>query len=148
MSIFMPSCKQNVPTEPEEEFTGEMSATIEGTEWESGNPIHYSSITNMISGTHLVVNNGDISDAYTISIQLTQIDNSLEVRTYSAICFYQESIGVYPNTQLYIWSDMSGTSKITEVTDEIISGTFTFTGTNDEDNSTKFVTGKFYALRH
>ena len=52
-----------------------------------------------------------------------------------------------PNRTVITWKSYLGSCDVTEVTDEKVRGTFSFTGTNDEDNSTKIVIGKFYAPR-
>ena len=146
LSLVMSSCKKKAPTEPEEVFTGEMSADVAGILWETDNPIYYNTI-DMVAGAQLANGIENISDFNTITIHLQEIDDSLQVRSYNALCFYQESRGEVPNTIVNTWDDYHGICEITEVTDERVKGTFSFKGTNREDNTTKVVTGKFFAPR-
>ncbi len=146
MSLLMSSCKDDEPTGPSDVALGEMSATVGGKDWKGGNA-YYFNITNQISGAEQVGGITNLTDVNTITITLGQVGGDPEVKTYSAICFYQESRGIYPNATAKSWNDLNGSCVVTEVTDKYVRGTFSFTGTNEDDNSTKSVSGKFYTPR-
>ncbi len=147
MSLFMSSCDdEDETTGPSDIVLGEMSATVGGSDFKAGNAYYYNS-SNTISGGQQVGGLTNLTDVNTISVQLGQIGGSPEVKSYTAICYYQESRGMPPTSTVKSWNATNGTCEITEVTDEYVRGTFSFTGTNEDDNSTKSVSGKFYTPR-
>ena len=146
MSLFMTSGKDDEPTGPSNVELGEMSATVGGSDFKAGNAYYYNTV-NQISGGQQVGGLTNLMDVNTISIQLVQVGGEPMVKSYSAICYYQESRGMTPNTTVKQWNTTSGTCEITEVTDKYVKGEFSFTGTNEDDNSTKTVSGKFYTPR-
>src|SRR6056300_1193074 len=120
-----------------------MTATVGGADFEAGNAIYYD-ITNLVYGGQQVGGLANLFDVNTISIQIVQIGGEPELKSYSAICFYQESRGAIGSSSVETWNAANGTCEITEVTDEEVKGTFSFTGTNEDDGSTKSVSGSFY----
>ena len=64
-----------------------------------------------------------------------------------SFCYFQITKGFGPSGSTESWNDVEGSCEITEVTDENVKGTFTFTGKNEEDGTTKKVTGSFYTPR-
>ena len=147
-SLFITSCKDDDNTTgPSEVKLGEMTATVGGADFKAGNAYYYNTV-NQISGGQQVGGLTNIADVNTISIQLLQAGGEPMVKSYSDICYYQETRGMAPNNTVKQWNTTNGTCEITEVTDEYVKGTFSFTGTNEDDNnSTKSVSGKFYTPR-
>lgn len=146
MSMLMTSCGDDEPTGPSDIVLGEMSATVGGNNWKAANA-YYFNTTNLVSGLQLAGGPTNPTDINSVSVQLVQVGGSPALKTYTAICFYQESRGMVPNSTVKTWNSASGSCELTEVTDTYVKGTFTFTGTNEDDNSTKSVTGKFYTPR-
>lgn len=146
LALIATSCKdEDDSTGPSDLKIGEMTATVDGDDFKASNAMHVNA-TNLISGIQKI---GGITSAdnNSISIQLSQIGGEPEVKTYSAICKYQESRGAIGTTDIETWNDNTGSCELTEVTATEIRGTFSFTGTNDNDGTTKTVSGSFYVQR-
>ncbi|MFA7326855.1 MAG: hypothetical protein WC121_09340 [Candidatus Kapaibacterium sp.] len=146
MSLFMVSCGDDEPTGPSEPKIGEMTASVGGNNWAAQNAV-YNNFSNHVTGLYVAEPLTNPTKITSISVKLDKITGEPAVGKYLAICFYEESEGYPPNSIVKIWTDISGNCEITEITDTEIKGTFTFTGTNIEDNSTKSVSGKFYTPR-
>ncbi len=146
MSLFMSSCGEDEPTGPSEPKIGEMTATVSGSNWVAQNAV-YKNQQRSVHGIQADISNPTSPSSKTISVVLLTTDAQPQLKTYTADCFYEESTGMPGSYTLKTWNNASGSCEITEVTDKEIKGTFTFTGTNDDDNSTKTVSGKFYTPR-
>jgi hypothetical protein len=147
MSLFMSSCAdEDETTGPSDVTLGEMSATVGGSEWKAGNAYYYNA-TDHVSGIYTPEPLTNPTKNTSISVKLAQIGGEPTVGTHTAICYYQESEGFPPNSTVSTWNATNGSCEVTEVTDEYVKGTFSFTGTNEDDNSTKSVSGKFYTPR-
>lgn len=148
MSLLMTSCgdDDDTSTGPSDLKIGEMTATVGGDSWSAQNAIFFNQ-TSLVSGIQIDISNPISGQKKTISIQLTPIATTPEVKSYSAICFYQETEGAIGSTTTETWADATGSCEVTEVTDTEIKATFSFTGTSDDDGSTKKVTGSFYVSR-
>lgn len=146
MSLFMSSCADDEPTGPSDIVLGEMSATVGGNNWKGGNALYYNNV-NQISGAEMVGGLTNLGDINTITIAINQLAGEPELKTYSAFCFYNESRLIGTSSSVKQWNDKNGTCVVTEVTAKFVRGTFTFNGVNEDDNSTKSVSGKFYTPR-
>ena len=146
MSLFMSSCKDDEPTGPSDVVLGEMSATIDGSSWKAQNALYYN-ITDHVAGVYAPDPLKIPTKTTTITVKLAQLGGEPTVGKHTALCTYQESEGFPPNSVTKTWSATNGSCEITEVTDKEIKGTFSFTGTNEDDNTTKSVNGKFYTPR-
>lgn len=148
MALFMSSCEDDEnPTNPDpsELKIGDMSATVNGSSWKAQNAIYFN-IARNVTGGQVDITNPVNGVKKTITITLATTDE-IAKGTYTAICFYQESAGMPPNTTLKSWNDMSGSCEVTEISETEIKGTFTFKGVNEEDGSTKDIKGSFYVSR-
>lgn len=134
-------------TGPSDLKIGEMTATVGGANFKAQNALFYN-ITGQVSGA-FVDNPLDPqnSTTQTISIVLQKNSQDVEIKSYQAICYYQETSGFGLAGSTESWNDVSGSCEVTEVTDDNIRGTFTFIGKNEDDNTTKEVTGSFYVPR-
>lgn len=147
MSLFMTSCGDDDDTTgPSSLKIGEMTATVGGSSWEAQNAIYYNT-PRQVSGAQVDVSDPINGTTKTISVILATTDQQPQTKTYTAICFYQETTGIGTTSETKSWNDGSGSCEVTEVTDTEIKGTFTFTGTNDDDATTKQVTGSFFVSR-
>ena len=146
LALIATSCKdEDDSTGPSDLKIGEMTATVDGDDFKAGNALYYNS-TNLVSGIEKV---GSITsaDGNTISIQLAQLGGEPEVKSYNAICYYQETRGDFGTSVTESWNATNGTCEITEIDGDMVKGTFSFTGTNDDDGTTKEVSGSFYVQR-
>lgn len=140
------SCSEDdsSPLGPGDLVSGEVSATIDGKSWKSSGQMYFNA-AKIIAATKL--ENLATYELTTISISFLLSGNEPAVGTGTAQCFYQESEGVPPSSSVKTWANISGTYEFTEVTATQVKGTFEFTGTNIEDNSTKTVKGAFNVPR-
>jgi len=72
-----------------------------------------------------------------------QVEGDLVTGTYTAVCYYRS---MENEGDLKSWNDLEGSAEVTEVNDDEISGTFSFTGENN-DGTEKKVTGSFKVER-
>ena len=146
MSLFMVSCGEDEPTGPAEPKIGEMTATVGGNNWAAQNAIYFNTPRSVL-GAQIDLSNPINGTTKSVSIILTTSDTQPQIKKYNAVCFYQESTGFGVDAKVKSWSSTTGTCEVTAVTDKDIKAKFTFTGTNDEDKSTKAVNGSFYVTR-
>lgn len=147
MSLLMVSCgDDDETTGPSTLKIGEMNAKVGGADFKAQNAIYYN-IPRSVAGVKIDLSNPINGVTKTVSVILTTNDANPEVKKYNAVCFYQESSGIGMEAKVKSWSSINGTCDVTAVTDKDIKATFTFTGTNDEDGSTKAVNGSFFVSR-
>ncbi|MFN3194508.1 MAG: hypothetical protein ACE364_00985 [Chlorobiota bacterium] len=148
IALVATSCKdEDDSTGPSDLKIGEMTATVGGDDFKAGNALYFNS-TNLVSGGEQVGGLTNLYDVNTISVQLAQVGGEPEVKSYTAICFYQETRGSAPGaTTTESWNANNGTCEITEIDGDMVKGTFSFTGTNSDDGTTKKVSGSFYVQR-
>lgn len=146
IALVATSCKdEDDSTGPSDLKIGEMTATVGGDDFAAQNALYYN-FSGQVSGAEVDITNPINGTTRTISVIL-QKTTEVEAKTYTAICFYQETTGLGMGGSTQSWNDASGSCEVTEVTDDEIKGTFSFTGTNDDDGTTKKVTGSFYVQR-
>lgn len=146
MSLFMSSCSDDEKTTgPSDQPLGELTAKIAGSDWKVSNA-EYLNEDFVIVATENV---GTGTDANSISIQFEGLADGEApvVKTYTTSNEYVEIRTVEGTTVFNIWGNESATTVVTAVTSTSIKGTFSFTGTNTEDNTTKVVTGSFNVPR-
>lgn len=146
MSLFMVSCGEDEPTGPSEPKIGEMTASVGGNNWAAQNAIYFNT-PRSVAGVQVDLTNPVNGTTKTVSIILTTTDPQPLVKKYNAVCFYQESTGLGLEAKVKSWTSATGTCEVTAVTATDIKAKFTFTGTNEEDGSTKAVNGSFYVNR-
>lgn len=147
MSLLMVSCgDDDETTGPSSLKIGEMSAKVGGADWKAQNAIYFN-IPRSVNGAQIDLSDPVNGTTKTVSIVLTTTDANPQVKKYNAVCFYQESTGIGMNAKVKSWSSSTGTCDVTAVTDKDIKATFSFTGTNEEDGSTKAVNGSFFVSR-
>lgn len=146
LALFATSCDDDdSSTGPSDLKIGTMKATVGGDSFEAQNALYYNT-TGQVSGAQVDITNPINGTTKTISVIL-QKTGEVEAKTYTAVCFYQETTGMGATGSTVSWNDASGSCEVTEVTDTEIRGTFSFTGTNENDESTKEVTGSFNVQR-
>lgn len=146
LSLLTTSCgDDDSSTGPSDLKIGTMKATVGGSGFEAQNAIFYN-ISGQVSGAQIDISNPINGTTKTVSV-LLQKTTEVEAKTYTAICFYQETTGMGATGSTESWNDASGSCEVTEVTETEIRGTFSFTGTNDDDGSTKKVSGSFNVSR-
>lgn len=146
LALLTTSCKdEDDSTGPSDLKIGQMTATVGGASFEAQNALFYN-VSGQVSGAEVDITNPINGTTKTVSVVL-QKTTEVEAKTYTAICFYQETTGLGTGGSTQSWNDVNGSCEVTEVTDEEIKGTFTFTGKNDDDGTTKAVSGSFYVQR-
>ena len=139
MSMFMISCgdeDDDTNTGPSDMTLGKLTATVNGAEWEIENGV-FLNTSKSVRGEKTT---GDLTEIINVSLDVT---GDLEAKTYSAVCYYRSSEN---GENLLSWNDTEASAVITEVNDDEISGSFSFTGTNSNGTEKK-ITGTFRVKR-
>lgn len=139
ISLLLASCsEEDNPTGGDGDL-GKISAKIDGTSWTSDNA------TGVKNGTEIQIS-GTATDHKSISITIDQTGTG---SIFTGLGYYQISDGNIPPTNVITYNSTEVTYEITEYDEDekIIGGTFSFTGTNAEDNITKEITDGTFKVK-
>ena len=144
LSLFMISCDEDSnPSNSNNNLEiGEMTATVDGEEFEAGNALYYNQ-AEQVSGSQFSL---ATQSTKTISLSFLLSGQEIGVGTFTVNAYYQ-TFPLSSPTDIESWATSSGTAEITSISDEEIAGTFNFTGTNSNDDTEKTVQGSFRVSR-
>lgn len=147
LSMFLSSCSDDDKTTgPSTELKlGELTAKIGSTDWKITDAAYYNDDF-VIEGTE-TLENPNTGNSMMIQFIGIADGKAPEVKTHTTTCSYTESRIVDESMVYNVWSSESATTVVTSVTSTNIIGTFSFTGTNTDDNTTKVISGSFNVPR-
>lgn len=141
----MSSCSDDTTTGPSEPALGEFIAKIDGKDWKVTDAKYFDEFTDIVATQSGAMGSNESS----ISIEFTGIvaGEAPGVKTYTTSNLYGEFKEVGGDLVYHSWTSGSSTTEITTVTTTSVKGTFSFIGTNFEDQTTKVITGSFNVPR-
>jgi Family of unknown function (DUF6252) len=138
--LFLSSCSDDNDggsNDPSSLSIGTIKATVDGASWSSGNAIgvKVQDINYTVSGANLSM------ESISLTVSAGEVGS-----IFTGQGFFQ-IFDVLNPTNIQSWSSNAVEYKITKFENDEIEGTFSFTGTNETDQSTKKITNGIFKVK-